>query len=175
MENLGKKLWGFLNTFMRFVVFKILHLKISEETWDKFLQFVKFGIVGLSNTVISYVVYLVSLLLLQKNSILPNVDYLVAQFVGFLLSVLWSFYWNRKYVFNADTEDVPWPQALLKTYISYAFTGIFLNSILSILWVQMLGISKLIAPIINLLVSVPLNFVLNKFWAFKSKENEKKN
>jgi putative flippase GtrA len=32
------------------------------------------------------------------------------------------------------------------------------------------GVSKLIAPILNLLVSVPVNFLLNKFWAFRTKE-----
>jgi putative flippase GtrA len=61
-------------------------------------------------------------------------------------------------------------QALAKTYVSYSFTGLFLNSILLILWVKVLGISEYIAPIINLLVSVPLNFIINKFWAFKTKE-----
>lgn len=30
------------------------------------MQFVKFGIVGLSNTVISYVIYVVTLILFQK-------------------------------------------------------------------------------------------------------------
>ena len=53
--------------------------------------------------------------------------------------------------------------------MSYAFTGLFLNSVLSILWVEIVGLPKLIAPIINLLVSVPINFLLNKFWTFKQK------
>ena len=56
---------------------------------------------------------------------------------------------------------------MIKTYISYSFTGLFLSSILLVLWVQVLGISEFIAPIINLLISVPLNFIINKFWAFK--------
>lgn len=49
-------------------------------------------------------------------------------------------------------------KSLIKTYISYSFTGLFLSSILLVLWVQVLGISEFIAPIINLLISVPLNF-----------------
>ena len=51
---------------------------------------------------------------------------------------------------------------------SHTFGG-FLNSLLSILWVEVVGIPKLAAPIFNLLISVPLNFILNKFWAFKKK------
>ena len=131
------------------------------------VQFVKFGMVGLSNTIISYLLYILTLLGLQSMGLAPSIDYLIAQFVGFVLSVLWSFYWNNKFVFHDKKENRNWLHALIKTYISYAFTGLFLNSILSIIWVEVFRWSKLIAPIINLLVSVPMNFILNKFWAFK--------
>ena len=36
-------------------------------------------------------------------------------------------------------------------------------------WIDACGVSEYVAPIINLLVTVPLNFLLNKFWAFKAK------
>ena len=88
--------------------------------------------------------------------------------IQFVLSVLWSFYWNNKKVFVLqEGEKRSMWQALLKTYISYSFTGLFLNSALLVLWIRVLGISEFIAPIINLLVSVPLNFIINKFWAFR--------
>ena len=169
MKNIVYSLWELLNKIMSFVVFRILHLNLSDEKWNAFLQFVKFGIIGISNTIVSYVIYVVFLLLFQKWEILSGIDYLVAQFIAFLLSVLWSFYWNRKYVFKAVNEQIPWLRSLIKTYLSYAFTGLFLNSVLSILWVQYLGIPKLAAPVANLLLSVPINFLLNKFWAFKKK------
>lgn len=148
----------------------IKHMKVEETTAKNILQFLKFGIVGLSNTIISYVIYLISLVLFEKYELFKSVDYLVAQFVAFVLSVLWSFYWNNKYVFTKDvSEERNIIYALIKTYISYAFTGLFLNSILSLLWVEILQIDKLFAPIINLLVSVPVNFFMNKLWAFKGK------
>ena len=171
MIDLIQKIWDILNRIMRWFVYDLFRLKISEENWNKFLQFVKFGIVGVSNTLISYIIYVVSLMFFERNGLLPDFDYIVAQVIAFFISVLWSFYWNRKFVFEAENE-VSWPKALLKTYISYAFTGIFLSNVLLILWVQILHISKLIAPIINLLVSVPLNFILNKFWAFRKDEGK---
>ena len=149
-------------------IFKLMGRDYSEGTHEAIMQFIKFGIVGVSNTVISYVLYAATLLLLQKANIFPRVDYLLAQIVAFVLSVLWSFYWNNKMVFTLqDGERRSLWRALLKTYVSYSFTGLFLNSVLLILWVKVLGISEFIAPIINLLVSVPLNFLINKFWAFK--------
>lgn len=125
----------------------------------------------MSNTVISYLLYTFSLLGLRGLGILSGVDYIVAQVIAFVLSVLWSFYWNNKMVFvmkEGQSRNL-W-KALLKTYVSYSFTGLFLNSILIVLWVQVFHISEFIAPIINLLISVPLNFLINKLWAFKTDE-----
>lgn len=170
------RLWDIIRKIVVFflkILYKILHRELTDEAVDAFMQFVKFGIVGVSNTAVSYIIYWLSLTAFQKLEVLPNTDYLVAQFIGFLLSVLWSFYWNNKYVFKkGEGEQRSIWKALFKAYVSYAFTGIFLNSIMSVLWVEVLDISKLLAPIINLLVSVPLNFFMNKLWAFRTKKKD---
>ena len=108
---------------------------------------------------------------MKKLCILPDEDYVIAQIIAFILSVLWSFFWNNKIVFTLETgaRRNLW-KTLAKTYVSYSFTGLFLNSILIVLWVEKLHISEFVAPIINLIVSVPLNFLINKFWAFKSEK-----
>lgn len=137
------------------------------------LQFIKFGIVGVTNTFVSYALYIAFLFLFQKHGFIPRYDYIVAHFVSFLLSVLWSFHWNRKFVFTGDSEVVPWLSALIKTYASYAFTGIILNSALLFIWVHVLNVPKLYAPIFSLMISVPINFVLNKYWAFQKSRNKK--
>lgn len=169
-----------LNLIQKFIHFllqiigRVTKKEISNTTEAALMQFIKFGIVGLSNTLISYVIYAVSLLLFQRFAIFGTNAYLISQVLAFVISVAWSFYWNNKYVFTqneGETRSI-W-RALLKTYISYSFTGLFLNTLLLILWVQLLHISEFIAPIINLLVSVPLNFIINKFWAFRSKPSEK--
>lgn len=161
-----------LNKIIETIVDKILSItgNKNENLRNSIVQFIKFGIVGVSNTLISYILYVAVLLLLKQANILQNVNYLVAQFVAFVLSVLWSFYWNNRMVFVLEENQTRnlW-KALIKTYISYSFTGIFLNSALLVLWVKVFHISEFIAPIINLLVSVPLNFIINKFWAFRAK------
>ena len=171
MQNIGKTLWNLIENIASTVIKAIFHLlrkEISEETTNGFMQFIKFGIVGVSNTLISYILYVVSLLIFQKLNWFGKVDYLVAQMIAFILSVLWSFYWNNKMVFvKEEGQQRNLWKALVKTYISYSFTGLFLNSALLVLWVDMLHISEFVAPIINLLISVPLNFIINKFWAFK--------
>ncbi len=163
------KFFDLIEKCIKWFLCSILKLSVGEEKIQALIEFVKFGVIGLSNTVISYVIYVASLLFLQKVGLFPKIDYLIAQLIGFVLSVLWSFYWNNRVVFKDGNEKRNIFRALIKTYVSYAFTGLFLNSVLSMLWVEVLHWSKMIAPIINLLVSVPLNFWMNKFWAFKNK------
>ena len=106
-----------------------------------------------------------------KLNLFPSTDYIIANIISFLLSVLWSFYWNNKYVFklNEGEQRSIW-KALLKTYVSYGFTGIILNNILLVLWVRVIGINKMLAPIINLIINIPINFFMNKLWAFGKKD-----
>ena len=170
MKDLVRNGWHLIQDILYFICYRIFHLKLSEKQWNAFMQFVQFGIVGVSNTLVSYGIYLISLLTFQRLGWLPRIDYLVAHYIAFFLSVLWSFFWNRKFVFRADNEKVPWPQALLKTYLSYAFTGLFLNSVFSLFWVEIVGIPKVIVPLVTLTINVPINFLLNKFWAFREKK-----
>lgn len=132
-----------------------------------FIQFIKFGIVGVSNTLVSYLLNLLCLLLLDKYDV--AYDYVIANTVAFVLSVLWSFFWNERFVFTEKQDSYQSNRLvrLLKMYLSYGFTGIILNNVLSFLWISVLGISKVIAPLINSAVGVPINYVLNKKWTFE--------
>lgn len=162
-------MWNLFENLLKFFVYKVMHMKLRDETWEKLMQFVKFSLVGFSNVIVSYGVYLILFVVFKFAGILPDVDYIVAQLIGYVLSIFWSFYWNWKYVF-ADGQNVgPWYMALVKSFMAYSFTGVFLNSILLVFWVQIVGISKIIAPILNLIINVPINFLINKFWAFGKK------
>lgn len=137
------------------------------------MQFIKFCIIGVSNTIISYLLYVCGLWILNSFGNFQY-SYLIATLFAFLLSVLWSFYWNNRAVFvlaEGQTRSI-W-RSLAKTYISYSLTGVWLSGVLLIVWVDICGISELIAPLINLVFTVPINFFINKFWAFKARRSEK--
>lgn len=164
------KIWEIIEHIARAIldfVYGLFHKNLDEEMFLAFIQFVKFGIVGASNTIISYVLNVIVLVMLQPLGV--SWDFIAGNVVAFVLSVLWSFYWNNKFVFTVQEGEKRsiW-KALLKTYVAYGFTGIILNNILSWLWINVFGISKYIAPLINLIISVPVNFVINKLWAFRT-------
>ena len=99
-----------------------------------------------------------------------SVYYLVASLVGFLVSVMNAYYWNDRYVFKIEDGEKPaWWKVFLKTFMAYAGTGLVLNNILLIVWVDMIGVHEMLGPILNLFITIPLNFLLNKYWAFKKR------
>ena len=104
---------------------------------------------------------------LQFLGLFSGFDFLVAQFIGFVVSVAWAFFFNRRYVFR--TPGAPWKESLIKVYITYSLTGIGLSSLLSLMWVHVFGIPKEIVTLINDVLCFPVNFLLNKYWSFKKR------
>lgn len=131
----------------------------------------RFGIVGAWNTVFSYAINVCCLLIFKKMGILSvaDLDMYVANTIAFILSVLCSFLLNSRFVFTLEEgQSRSFWKALLKSYLSYGFTGIILNNILAYVWVGIFGISKFVAPLISLIIAIPINFFMNKLWAFKT-------
>ncbi len=128
------------------------------------IQFVKFGIVGASNTVINLGVYYFCLYVLGLHFQLCNL-------IGFLISVTNAYFWSSRYVFKSGKKRTFGEHVLtyLKTVAGYSFTYV-LSVLLLYLWVDTLHISESIAPIMNMLITIPLNFLINKFWTFGKKK-----
>lgn len=123
-------------------------------------QFIKFGIVGVSNTLISLAIYYI-FVFISKDL------YLWGQVVGWVVSVFNAFYWNNKYVFRSGKNRfLVCLKPAFQNYLTYGATFL-LTTVLLYLEVDVWHMSEFIAPLINLLISIPLNFLLNKFWAFK--------
>ena len=89
-EKNNPSLWRRVEGLARWLVNRLLGLvgrEFSQEQWKALWQFVEFGLVGLSNTLISYVVYLLGISL--------GLHYLAASVLGFVVCVQNAFYWNN--------------------------------------------------------------------------------
>ncbi len=133
--------------------------RVSMEILKSCEQFVKFSAVGCSNVLINLGVYYLC--------VYVGIYYLVAYTAGFLVSVLNAFYWNNKFVFK-NKKEKSILKAFLKVLASYGFSFI-LSIILMSVMVEALGISSMVAPILKMIITIPINFLLNKVWAFKDK------
>lgn len=163
-------------------------MESKKNSLQVVLQFVKFGMVGVCNTIVSYSVYSVCYYAFHTSWHVANV-------MGFIISVFTAWLLQSRFVFKeSDTgEHRVWWKVLIKTYISYGFTGLFLTEILLILWLDILNIGQYlspvsdwlagldfsmkpedlavsIAPFLNMVFTIPINFLVNKFWAYRQKE-----
>lgn len=127
-------------------------------------QFIKFGIVGGINTVLSYAIYYIGIKL--------GINYILCNAIAFAITVFISYMLNGMFVFQGEDKWRFDFLALLKVYASYSVTSLFLSSALLGLEVELLHIPEEIGPILNLFVTIPINFLLNKFWAYRKKDRK---
>lgn len=139
--------------------------KFSEEKRKKieaFIQFVKFGIVGAFNTVFSYVI-------VNGMFYAWEIDEQIGNIVAFMITAFISYLLNSRFVFSDTAKEQSFWAGLIKVYISYSFTGIFLTALLLFVECDVLHIPLYIATFVNIFITVPINFILNKFWAYRKK------
>ena len=174
MKKIVSVLWGIIDKTARQIVdflLKLIGKSITDGQWAAFMQFVKFGMVGAMNTVVDYVVYLIALWLFTKAGLFGENAYLVASVVGFIVSFMNMFYWNNKYVFKQkEGEERSAVLSFIKLFASYGITGLIIKPVCLKIFVGFLHVPEAIAPIPIMLITIPLNFILSKLWAFRGKK-----
>ena len=121
------------------------------------VQFVKFGIVGVSNTLITFVVYTV----LLKGF---GVWYLAASAIGFVAGAINGFLLNRRWTFRGHVGDAFTP---VRWFIVQG-CGLALNEALLFVYVEALGIEKLVSQALSIVVVTVLTFLANRAWTFRT-------
>lgn len=138
---------------------------------DKISELVKqltiFGLIGGLNAFLSLIIYWCCVGI--------GIHYLFANAIGFILTVAISYVLNNIFTFRYEGQEMEWSiRKMLRAYASYFMTGMILNSVLLWLWNGIIGIDEKLSPILNLILMIPLNFLLNKVWVF-NREREKTN
>lgn len=158
---------------------------LQNEKLSSLIQFIKFGLVGVSNTAISYGIEMLCYYVLFKNTkfigILNllallgistdgnNVKIVITTIIAFVVSVSNSYFWNNRYVFGSGKKSFSEHfKTYFKTFACYGITGLILSPIIKILLTK-ISVPFFIASLGALVITIPLNFFMNKFWAFKSK------
>jgi putative flippase GtrA len=121
------------------------------------VQFVKFGIVGVSNTLITFAVYT----LLLKGF---GVWYLAASAIGFVVGAVNGFLWNRRWTFRGHVGDAMTP-------VRWGIVqgcGLGLNLGLLYLLVHDAGLDELLGQAFATVVVTVLTFIANRAWTFRA-------
>lgn len=169
----------------------LIWCKLSKD-FPFIFQVIKFSLVGVSNTFISYVVEMLCYYLLFVDSrftfiqtflklmkIQVELDLIriwLSTFLAFLVGTSNSYYWNCRFVFVPLNGKKSFGQHMIsyfKMILCYAFTGLLLAPNLKF-WLMSSGMPYWVVGFLSLIVVIPVNFILNKFWVFAisgSKDN----
>ncbi|HMD51394.1 MAG TPA: GtrA family protein [Solirubrobacteraceae bacterium] len=120
------------------------------------VQFVKFGIVGVSNTLLTFIVYT---LLLKVF----GVWYLAASAIGFIVGATNGFLLNRRWTFREHVGDslTPVRWGIVQT------CGLALNEGLLFVFVGEAHLNKLVAQALATVVVTVSTFLANRAWTFR--------
>src|ERR1700759_3818318 len=117
------------------------------------VQFIKFGIVGVSNTVLAFAIYT---LLLKVF----GVWYLVASAIGFIVGAVNGFLLNRRWTFAGHVGDSLTPVR----WGVVQGCGLALNEGLLFLFVDGADVEKLLGQALATVVVTVVTFPVNRAW-----------
>ena len=120
------------------------------------IQLLKFGIVGVSNTLLTAITIWVLLRVLHFNDYSSNI-------IGYIVGLVNSFIWNRKWTFASDKKV---KDTIFKFSITFAISYLFQLGNLYLL-IHYTQIDSYICQLISIVVYTVINFILNKYYTFK--------
>lgn len=124
-------------------------------------QFVKFVVVGFTNTFWDYALYVV----LTRGWLGFELHFLYAQFLAFVGSVINSYVLNRRWTFR--NTDRRYRIQLGKFFLVNCVT-VALYEILLYIFIDRLGVYDLLAKAIVIVPVTLWNFSANKLWTFRA-------
>ena len=148
-------LWKLYEKIVRAVLKRVLGKKADDALIERLVNFADFCVVGALSAVVSLGCYYIVILFSRKL-------YLLGYSIGFVMSILNSYFWNSHFVFHKDDERA---KTLMKTALAYGITFLFGNLLLYVM-VEVLHISEFIAPIIQIAITTPVNYLLNRKWVY---------
>ncbi|MBO4814622.1 MAG: GtrA family protein [Muribaculaceae bacterium] len=146
----------------------------ASEIKKTLIQLVKYGIIGVSNTLITLITFYV------LNTLL-NVPYVPANVTGYVLGVANSFFWNRTWVFktknNWRREAVLFVIGFLLCWgLQILFSWVLLEVCdmkdLTISWLPMKKAGQNIVMILSMVVYTLANYAYNRTFTFREQSDD---
>ncbi|WP_225362837.1 GtrA family protein [Apilactobacillus micheneri] len=125
--------------------------------WIK--QLFKFGIIGLINTILTYLIYTL-LWHITNPTIAMAIGYGITSVIGLTI--------NKQWVFKSNNNL---SKIAVKYYTTYLLTWLLSVTITYLISTQS-TINEQIIPLIALIITIPTNFCLSKYWVFSNHQNK---
>lgn len=103
-------------------------------------------------------------IIIYKSLVFFNIDYIVANIIAWIISVIFAFITNKYYVFNKKNTN------LIKEFIKFISSRLgtgLLDLFFMFLTVSIFKFDDFIMKILSNIIVIILNYILSKFIVFK--------
>ena len=128
---------------------------------SNFVELIKFAFVGALGTV-------VNLSILYTLTELFNVHYIISEAIAFLVSVVHNYILNKIWTFKESLHE-----RIITKYFKYIIINLIslcINLTILFILVEFYGFWYIFAEVVAISCAFLNNFIINKFWTFKSEE-----
>ncbi len=118
----------------------------------------RFLVVGLSNTLISYVAFVLLLHLLRTA--------FVAQALAYAAGVAWSYFWNSRWTFEQSSNS----RAQFARFVASQLALLVASALLLGLTVDLMALNATASWIAVMIVITAANYLIAKSWVFADRD-----
>lgn len=112
-------------------------------------------IAGVLTTIVNFIVYYAMLFI--------GIDYKISNTAAFIVSVIFAFIINKKYVFLSE-------KSYFKEFIKFSAGRLFTYALdigAMIILIEMFSVSEYMAKLWTNILVIIVNYIISKFWTFK--------
>lgn len=112
-------------------------------------------IAGVLTTIVNFIVYYAMLFI--------GIDYKISNTAAFIVSVIFAFIINKKYVFLSE-------KSYFKEFIKFSVGRLFTYALdigAMIILIEMFSVSEYMAKLWTNILVIIVNYIISKFWTFK--------
>ncbi|WP_079494856.1 GtrA family protein [Maledivibacter halophilus] len=147
----------------RFILLKnIMMKKLCPNNIRKISKYLLFGIL---TTLINILVY--------SLCIKITIHYLLSNYIAFIISVIFAYITNKKWVFN-DLRKKKLIRNEFTNFLGCRIFTLIVESIILYIFISLLGLNKYGVKILTNIVVIVLNYILSEFIVFQKERVEEK-
>lgn len=136
--------------------------KLCPNNIRKISKYLLFGIL---TTLINILVY--------SLCIKITIHYLLSNYIAFIISVIFAYITNKKWVFN-DSRKKKLIRNEFTNFLGCRIFTLIVESIILYIFISLLGLNKYGVKILTNIVVIVLNYILSEFIVFQKERVEEK-
>ena len=141
-------------------IMKLSVLRIFQPFYKKYKEVLLYLFFGGLTMIVSIASYAISNLTFGINALVANI-------FSWILAVLFAFYTNRIWVFQAPTSSVSDFLRQMLSFCSGRIVTLIIEEVILFIFITCLHYNSMVVKIIAQVVVVILNYVISKLWVFK--------